>query len=88
MGFLTRGGCTAVCTAGGLPCWGCRGPSDTVIQKIGAGESVEDVMLHVLARRLKKSESEIKLPLHTLRFKSVSALGFSAHFIKNVSKIR
>lgn len=88
MGFLTRGGCTATCTAGGLPCWGCRGPSDTVIKKISRGESVEEVMLHVLARRLKKSESEIKLPFHTLRFKSVSALGFSAHFIKDVSRIR
>lgn len=88
MGFSTRGGCTAACTVGGLPCWGCRGPSDTVIKKISRGESVEEVMLHVLARRLKKSESEIKSPFHTLRFKSVSALGFSEHFIKDVSRIR
>ena len=88
MGFLTRGGCKAACTAGGLPCWGCRGPSDTVIKKIGTGESVEEVMLHALARRLKKPESEIKLPLRTLRVKSVSALGFSEHFIKDVSRIR
>ena len=45
-------------------------------------------MLHVLAHRLKKTESELKLPLHTLRSKSVSALGFSEHFIKDVAKIR
>ncbi|MGA9260664.1 MAG: cyclic nucleotide-binding domain-containing protein [Desulfobacterales bacterium] len=88
MGFLTRGGCKAACTAGGLPCWGCRGPSDSVIKKISAGESVEEVMLHNLARRLKTSESEIKSPLHTLHLKSVSALGFSEHFIKDVARIR
>ena len=27
LGFLTRGGCGAPCPRGGLPCWGCRGPS-------------------------------------------------------------
>ena len=58
------------------------------LSDVGAGESVEEVMLHVLARRLKKPESELKSPLHTLRFKSLSALGFSMHFINNVSKIR
>jgi F420-non-reducing hydrogenase small subunit len=88
MGSLTRGGCKAACTAGGLPCWGCRGPSDTVIKKISAGETLEEVMLHVLARRLKKPENELKAPLHTLRIKSVSSLGFSEHFIRDVSKIR
>jgi len=88
MGFFTRGGCKAACTAGGLPCWGCRGPSDSVIKKIGAGGTIEEVMLHTLARRLKKSESEIKMSLHTLRSKSASALGFSEHFIKDAARIR
>lgn len=88
MGFLTRGGCKAACTAGGLPCWGCGWPSDSTIKKIGAGETVEEVMLHTLARRLKKSESEIKMPLHTLRSKTASVLGFSENFIKDASKIR
>jgi coenzyme F420-reducing hydrogenase gamma subunit len=88
MGFFTRGGCKAACTAGGLPCWGCRGPSDSVIKKIGAGETIEEVMLNALARRLKKSEIEIKMSLHTLRSKGASALGFSEHFIKDASRIR
>ena len=88
MGLFTRGGCKAACTAGGLPCWGCRGPSDSVIKKLGAGETLTEIMLHTLARRLKKSESEIKMPLRTLRSKSASALGFSEHFIKDASRLR
>ena len=27
LGTLTKGGCGAICTRGGLPCWGCRGPA-------------------------------------------------------------
>jgi len=27
LGPITRGGCEAVCPAGGLGCWGCRGPA-------------------------------------------------------------
>jgi F420-non-reducing hydrogenase small subunit len=88
MGFLTRGGCAAACTAGGLPCWGCRGPSDAVIKKINAGDLVEEIALQALCRRLKLSEAEVKLPLRILRFKGASALGFSQNFIRNLAKIR
>ena len=28
LGPITRGGCDAPCPAGGLGCWGCRGPAD------------------------------------------------------------
>jgi hypothetical protein len=45
-------------------------------------------MLNALVRRLKKPESEVKPPLHALRFKGLSALGFSGHFIKDASRIR
>jgi F420-non-reducing hydrogenase small subunit len=88
LGFLTRGGCNAVCTAGGLPCWGCRGPSDSVIRKCGTGEPIEEVMLQALARRLKQTETDVKKPLRILRFKGTSALGFGDNFVKETAKIR
>ena len=28
LGTISRAGCTAPCPAGGLPCWGCRGPAE------------------------------------------------------------
>jgi coenzyme F420-reducing hydrogenase gamma subunit len=28
LGSVTRAGCDAPCPAGGLGCWGCRGPAD------------------------------------------------------------
>jgi F420-non-reducing hydrogenase small subunit len=88
MGFLTRGGCAAACTVGGLPCWGCRGPSDAVIKKINDGELVEEIVLRALSRRFKQPEAEIKVPLRILRFRGVSALGFGENFIRDVAKIR
>jgi F420-non-reducing hydrogenase small subunit len=88
MGLLTRGGCRAACPGGGLPCWGCRGPSNSVIAKINRGETFEEVMLWSLARRLKKDASKIKPVLKILRLKGGSALNFDQNFIKDVSKIR
>ena len=33
IGSSTRGGCRAICTRAGYPCVGCRGPSDSFIEK-------------------------------------------------------
>jgi F420-non-reducing hydrogenase small subunit len=88
MGSLTRGRCMAACPGGGLPCWGCRGPSNSVIAKMSRGDTFEEVMLHLLARRMKKDESEIKLPVKMLRLNGGGFLGFAQNFIKDVSKIR
>ena len=33
VGTSTRGGCQALCTIPGYPCVGCRGPSDSFIEK-------------------------------------------------------
>ena len=88
MGFLTRGGCMAACPSGGLTCWGCRGPSNNAIAKMNRGDTFEEVILHSFARRMKKDESDIKLPVKVMRQKGGSALGFDQYFIKDVTKIR
>ncbi len=36
VGSSTRGGCRGLCTRPGHPCVGCRGPSDTLIDKLSA----------------------------------------------------
>jgi len=36
VGSSTRGGCRALCTRPGHPCVGCRGPSDTFIDKLSS----------------------------------------------------
>lgn len=52
-GFMTKGGCSAVCTASGLPCWGCRGPSGATLKKMDQSESYDDVLAKGLAKRCK-----------------------------------
>jgi coenzyme F420-reducing hydrogenase gamma subunit len=54
LGPITRGGCNAPCPAGGLGCWGCRGP---------AADPNYDEML-ALAARHGHDDSEIKERLH------------------------
>ncbi len=43
LGFMTRGGCDAICTKNGVPCWGCRGPSKKSILGLQAGETLEEI---------------------------------------------
>ena len=48
LGPITRGGCDAPCPAGGLGCWGCRGPADdanypeffTITRERGFGDDI------------------------------------------------
>jgi sulfhydrogenase subunit delta len=48
LGPITRGGCNAPCPAGGLGCWGCRGPAAdpnyheflTLARERGFGDSI------------------------------------------------
>jgi sulfhydrogenase subunit delta len=46
LGSITRAGCAAPCPAGGLPCWGCRGPADAAnideLIGIARGRGVSD----------------------------------------------
>jgi len=50
LGPITRGGCNAPCPAGGLGCWGCRGP---------AADANYDAFLHI-ARTRGFSDEEIE----------------------------
>jgi F420-non-reducing hydrogenase small subunit len=88
MGFLTRGGCNAVCPSGGLSCWGCRGPSNNVLKKIHSGESFEEIIRASIARRMKQPDKEIKIPIKILRLKGGSSLGIEQHFVNDQSRIR
>jgi len=58
MGLLTRGGCDAVCPKSGLSCWGCRGPSNSVLKKMHTGDSFEEILRVSLARRLKQPDKD------------------------------
>lgn len=76
MGFLTRGGCGAPCPRGGLPCWGCRGPSDVVRGKMAAGTSYEQVVLDSLAHRCRLPLEMIEPAIKLIRSRANSALNF------------
>ena len=88
LGFITRGGCRSVCTGGGLPCWGCRGPSNSTIKKIEKGNFFEEIVRHQLKHRLKMDERNITRTIRDLRFKGGSALSFSSHFPQDTTRIR
>lgn len=49
IGTSTRGGCRAMCTLAGYPCVGCRGPSDSFIEKDSQAwfESIRRVFSHM-----------------------------------------
>jgi len=76
LGFATRGGCGAVCTKGGLPCWGCRGPSKGSLQRINQGDYFEEIVLKGLAQRNNLGDETLEPVLRNFRNKGCSALGF------------
>ena len=88
MGFITKGGCGAVCPQGGLPCWGCRGPSESAFKKIEEGNSFEEFMLNALINRHQKLEDQIKSVIRIFRKRGFSSLNFNRNFILDRSRIR
>jgi F420-non-reducing hydrogenase small subunit len=88
MGFFTRGGCGAACTKGGLPCWGCRGPSDPALQKIDQGDTIDQVILESLIRRSGLGEDQIKSLMNIIRNRANSAMNFYANHTIDRSRIR
>lgn len=88
LGFMTKGGCGAVCPRGGLPCWGCRGPSETVLKKMEEGNSFEDYMLNSLVNRHRHMEDQIKSVMRIFRKHANSSLKFNRYFANDRSRIR
>jgi F420-non-reducing hydrogenase small subunit len=88
MGFITKGGCGASCPQGGLPCWGCRGPSETAFKKIDEGSSYEEVMLQSLISRHRQAEEQIKTVMKIYRKQCNSSLKFNRYFPNDRSRIR
>jgi F420-non-reducing hydrogenase small subunit len=88
MGFMTRGGCGASCPSGALPCWGCRGPSDAVLNKISRGQSLESSMLESISRRNNLGGEKIKPVMDIIRRRSNSLISFYQNFNIDSSKIR
>jgi len=88
LGVMTKGGCGAPCLKGGLPCWGCRGPSQKAIKDIVDGNYFEELMLNTLVRRSRLSEDKLKPVVRILREKGGSSLSFEHNFVKDTSRLR
>ena len=88
MGFITKGGCGAVCPQGGLPCWGCRGPSEVALKKMQDGNSYDEFILNSLVNRHQHLEDQIKSVIRIFRKHGNSSLKFNRNFVLDTSRIR
>ena len=67
LGFSTRGGCGAVCTRNGLPCWGCRGPAKVALKKMANGDSFEEAVIDRLIRRCGLEQEQLRSAVKHVR---------------------
>ena len=88
LGTLTKGGCGAICTRGGLPCWGCRGPAAPVLKKMAEGDAYQEVILNTLKQRSRLSEESLKPVMKTLRSQSNSSLAFEQNLVSDLARLR
>lgn len=88
LGFLTKGGCGAVCPRNGSPCWGCRGPSEKVIKCIKSGDTFEEILVSALKKRCRHDEEAVKTVIKILRGSGHSLLNFSSNMILDPSRLR
>ena len=88
LGFMTKGGCGAVCPRGGLPCWGCRGPSEAAFKKMDEGNSFEEYMVDAFIGRHRHLEDHIRPVMKLFRKHANSPAQFSRHSTNDRSRIR
>jgi F420-non-reducing hydrogenase small subunit len=88
LGFMTKGGCGAVCPHGGLPCWGCRGPSETVFKKMDEGSSFEECMVDGFISRNRQVEDQIRPVMKLFRKHANSPVKFTRNITNDRSRIR
>lgn len=87
-GFMTKGGCSAVCPSGGLPCWGCRGPSGPVRKKMGNGETYDDILANGLAKRCKLDAQTIRDIIKSMKVEGHSLFDFGHNLKRNITRFR
>jgi F420-non-reducing hydrogenase small subunit len=88
LGFVTRGGCEATCPRGGLPCWGCRGPTSSAVHKIAEGDTLESLALDGLTKLSKLDPAKVRATLRTTLVAGLSALGIGQPAPEIPSRIR
>jgi F420-non-reducing hydrogenase small subunit len=88
IGFMTKGGCGAVCPHGGLPCWGCRGPSETIFKKMEEGNSFEESMVDAFISRNRHLEDQIRPVMKLFRRHANSSAEFNRYITNDRSRIR
>lgn len=88
MGSQTQGGCNAVCTRRGMPCWGCRGPAGSVLGRLQKGDTIQDVFYSIAKARAKVDESEVKPLIRELRTRANNALTFQPNLGNDRARVR
>lgn len=80
VGSSTRGGCAAICTRPGHPCVGCRGPSDTFIEKdsgvwFNSIQKVFESMTDIPAEEIQEALRSPQLSLFIFQFADYAKSG-------------
>ncbi len=70
LGSITRSGCGAVCTLSGMPCIGCRGPSDYLYKRGNLSNSV----IKILSARMGQPEEHVEEVLGNVIFAFYSSI--------------
>jgi F420-non-reducing hydrogenase small subunit len=87
-GSITKGGCGATCTRGGLPCWGCRGPASAIVKKVKEGETYNEIMLKILRQRSQMEEEQLQPIIRLFSTQANNALNFPYLIRNDLARIK